>query len=87
MRAAVANLGRDPLDIKVAGTLPLVRAASGEYDIDRTMERVVEHAAAGVTDFRGNVALPADPDEAFERLRSLVAAFRHAVGRPGDEQS
>jgi probable F420-dependent oxidoreductase len=84
MRAAVAEHGRDPHDIKVAGTLPLVRTPDG-YDLDRTMDNVVAQVAAGVTDFRGNIALPADEDEAFDRLRSVVAAFRSAVGRPALE--
>ena len=80
MRAAVAGLGRDPDEIYVAATLPLMRSASGEMDVGQTLDTVIELYGAGVTDFRGRIPLPDNPTDALDQLRSFVVAFREAVG-------
>jgi len=80
MRAALADLGRDPDEIHVAATLPLARSGNGELDVPRTLDSVLELYAAGVTDFRGRIPLPDDRAHALDQLRSFVLAFREAVG-------
>jgi probable F420-dependent oxidoreductase len=80
MRAAVADLGRDPGEIRVAAPLPLVRTGSGELDVPGTLDSVLELSAAGVTDFQGRIPLPDNRAHALDRLRSFVLAFRAAVG-------
>ena len=80
MRIAVADLGRDPDEIHVAATLPLVRSSSGELDVGRTLDTVMELHAAGVTDFRGRIPLPDSRMHALDQLQSFVLAFREAAG-------
>jgi probable F420-dependent oxidoreductase len=75
--------GRDPADLQVVGTLPLVRTDDG-IDLDATMAGVAPLAAAGVTDFRAALRLPDDVDDATEELSRVVTAFRAAVGRGPD---
>ena len=72
--------GRDPHDLQVIGTLPVVRTDDG-IDLSATMARVPPLVAAGVTDFRANLALPDDLDGATEALSRVVTAFRSTVGR------
>ncbi len=72
--------GRDPHDLQVIGSLPVVRSDDG-IDLSATMARLPPLVAAGVTDFRANLALPDDLDGATEALSHVVAAFRSAVGR------
>ena len=67
-------------DLQVIGSLPVVRSDDG-VDLDATMARLPPLVAAGVTDFRANLALPDDLDGATEALAHVVAAFRSAVGR------
>ena len=71
--------GRDPHDLQVIGSLPLVRNDDG-VDLAATMARVAPLAAAGVTDFRAHLALPDDLDGATEALSRVVTAFRDTVG-------
>ena len=57
------------------------RRAGATADAVRTWPRPLRDQA-GVTDFRINVALPADQGAATDKLRGIVIAFRAAVGRP-----
>lgn len=83
MREALVAAGRASVeDIGVVGYLPVAKDDSGDLDLDRTMAGVPALVAAGVTDLRANVALPADPLAALDRLRAIVNAFRDVVDRP-----
>lgn len=74
MRAAVADLGRDPSDIGIVGILPVVRTDSG-VDLAATMDGVPELAAAGVTDFRAYLPIPGPPDaDALDRMEFMMTA-------------
>lgn len=81
MRRALVESGRGDEPLLVTAGLPVVRDAAGELDLDATMAGVEPLVAKGVTDFRSNLALPADEAEAAERLVALVTAFRAVVGR------
>ena len=82
MRVAVATAGGDPDPIEVTGALPVAKGDHTAYDLDATMAPVPALLEAGVTDFRLGLRLRPDADDAEERLRSLVDAFRATVGRP-----
>lgn len=82
MQQQLADTGRDPAGLQVAGTVRAVRGADGEADIAATMDAVPALAAAGVTDFRPGIRIPDDPAAAEDLLDELVVAFREAAGRP-----
>ncbi|MGP0030059.1 MAG: TIGR03619 family F420-dependent LLM class oxidoreductase [Acidimicrobiales bacterium] len=82
MKDALHEVGRDPAGLQVVGHLPPVRRADGSLDIDGTMAAVPALVAAGVTDVRARLALPADPSAALDHLRAVVGAFRRAADRP-----
>ena len=77
----LAHAGRDPSELQVTGTLPLVKADDGSLDLDRTMDQVPAFAAAGLTDLRGRFKLPDDRSAAVDEMSRIVAAFRTAAGR------
>lgn len=76
MRDAVAEYGRDPSEIQIAGSLTVQLDADGAPDIAPTMDEARQLLDAGVTDVRLRRAVPQDPHEAEDRLATLVAAFR-----------
>jgi probable F420-dependent oxidoreductase len=80
MREAVSGFDRDPSDIGVVGTLPIVRTDDG-VDLAATMDSVPALVGAGVTDFRAHLPIPSDAAEAHEYLAEVVSAFRPAAGR------
>ena len=82
-REAVTAAGRDPDDLQVVGTLPVVKKDGGDIDLERTMDGVAPLAALGVTDFRAQLSIPADRSAARDYLNAVVGAFRPAVGREG----
>jgi probable F420-dependent oxidoreductase len=79
MREAVAAYGRDPMEIQVAGVLPLVLAADGRPSIGPTVEQVPALVAAGITDFRAQLPIPRDPQAAEDYLSEWVRSFRAAT--------
>jgi probable F420-dependent oxidoreductase len=82
MRDALREAGRDDAEsIGVVGYLPAVKGDDGELDVARTMDGLAPLVAAGVTDFRASVKLPADRSAALDTLTGVVRAFREAVGR------
>ena len=81
MKRRLADAGRDPSDLQVTGTLPLVKGDDGAFDLERTMEQVPGFAAAGLTDLRGRFPLPTDRAAALDEMSRIVAAFRAAAGR------
>jgi probable F420-dependent oxidoreductase len=78
MRDAVAAAGGDARDFQVAGTLPIVRHDDRSVDLPATMVRVPPLVAAGVTDFRAHLPIPAG-DAAQDYLTGVVDAFRAAT--------
>lgn len=88
MRQAVTELGRDPMELGIAGKLPTVMGTDDEPDIDATMEGLPALVAAGVTDVRLQLPVPADVHGAEDYLTPWVHAFRKTSGtsgRPPDE--
>jgi hypothetical protein len=81
MRERLAEAGRDPEGLQVTGTLPLVKADDGSYDLDRTMEAVPKLADAGLTDVRIQFRLLDGSSAALDDLSEIVRAFRAAAGR------
>ncbi len=82
LKEALAKAGGDVDNLRVNGSVPVVRTASGEMDIPRSMEGVAALYEIGVTDF----SVPWNPrakdvGEAAAQMRPLVSAFRSAVGR------
>jgi probable F420-dependent oxidoreductase len=82
LRSALADAGRDPAELLVQGTLPVVGPPGGGLDLDATMAPVADLVAAGVTDLRLARRAHRDPDEEARVLTEVVAAFRSTVGRP-----
>ena len=80
MRAAVAEAGRDPAGIEVAGALPLELDDDGNPQIGPTMEAVPGLVAAGATDLRIGLRPPPGSDQAEEYLAPWVEAFEAAAG-------
>lgn len=83
MRDGVAATGRDPSGIGVVGSLPLVMDDGGNPDLARTMDAVPALVAAGVTDVRLFMPVPAGLEAATETLTEVVRSFRAATGRLG----
>lgn len=81
VRRAFEDVGRDPADLRVLGTLPVVRDRSQVVDLGATVAQVPSLVMAGVTDFRVGWPVPNDRDAATETLTRLVDAFRDVVGR------
>ena len=81
MREGVAAAGRDPADLRVVGSLPVVRSDDRSVDLARTMDGVPALVELGVTDFQTNLPVPDDTSAAADYLADVVAAFRSAVGR------
>jgi len=81
IKDGLAEAGRDPAGLQVAGTLAAVRGADGQLDVAATMDAVPGLAAAGVTEFRPAVRVPGDRAAAMDFLDGLVVAFRAAAGR------
>ncbi|HEY8215832.1 MAG TPA: TIGR03619 family F420-dependent LLM class oxidoreductase [Acidimicrobiia bacterium] len=78
MRAAVAETGRDPAGIGVAGTLPIARTEDRSVDLAVTMTRLAPLVEAGVTDFRAHLPIP-EGGAAQQYLSDVVGAFRDAT--------
>jgi alkanesulfonate monooxygenase SsuD/methylene tetrahydromethanopterin reductase-like flavin-dependent oxidoreductase (luciferase family) len=78
VREALAEVGRDPAELRVLGSLRVERLASGEPDLARTMDAVPGLFASGITDFRVALPVPDGVEPATEYLSEAVAAFRLA---------
>ncbi len=80
MREGLGAAGRDPDELQVQGTLPLVRDGDG-VDLAATVAAVPALADAGITDFRVWHRWTSDPQADADLLAALSAAFRVAAGR------
>jgi hypothetical protein len=76
MKDKVLAHGGDPSDLQVQGNARAVKGDDGSIDYTASAASVPALVAAGVTDVRFTVAVPADGDRAVEVLSSLVEAFR-----------
>ncbi len=85
LRDRLADAGRDPAGLQVAGTLADVRGAGGSLDLEATMAAVPGLVEVGVTDFRASLRIPPDPAAAEDHLGRAVAAFRQVTGRPSPD--
>jgi probable F420-dependent oxidoreductase len=81
MKESVLREGGSVEGFQVVGALPVVRTSAGAIDVPRTMERLPQQIASGVTDFIDFSILPKSYDETFAELSKLVVAFRQAAGR------
>lgn len=81
MKDAVVQEGGAVDGMQVVGALPVLRTDAGAMDLPRTMDRLPQLIAGGVTDFIDFSILPKSYDENLAELSTLVAGFRQAVGR------
>jgi probable F420-dependent oxidoreductase len=82
MRAAVEAVGGDPSGLGVVGSVPVVRTPAGDVDGPRTLDRVPELVAAGVTDVRISLPVPEVREAAIDAVAPIVERFADLVGRP-----
>ena len=80
MRERVAHFGGDAAALQVLGHLRAVKRADGHPDLPGTVAGAAALVAAGVTDVRAALALPADTGAAEDLLGELVRHFRAATG-------
>jgi probable F420-dependent oxidoreductase len=78
MRDAVAQLGRDPLEIGIVGGRT-VMTRNGKPDLEATMAKTPRLVEAGVTDVRFNLPVPAETNAAEDYLATWVKAFQEAI--------
>lgn len=76
LRGAFADAGRDPATLRVQGSLPIVRDASGRPDLAGSLAAVPALHAAGATTVNVNFsAFCPDPADAPAVLEQLVAGY------------
>jgi hypothetical protein len=80
LRDSLAELGRDPRELRVQGGLRLTEGRDGKLDLDRTMEQVPSNLEAGITDFTLAGKMPRSAAEGADALPAVVEAFRAAAG-------
>lgn len=81
LRAAWSAAGRDPAQLRVRGSLPVVRDAGGEADVDATVEGAPALLAAGATEVTMPLrAFVSSPDQAPEALHRIGACWRRVHG-------
>ena len=86
MREAVAALGRDPLEVGIAGKLATVPGRDGEPDLAATIAGLPGLLDAGVTDVRLKLPVPDDASAAEDYLTPWVRAFREVAGPPTERR-
>jgi probable F420-dependent oxidoreductase len=79
MRRLVEAEGGTFDGLQVVGNLRAVQGSDGHPDLEATMAEVPRFAAAGVTDVRLAMKVPADPAAAEELYARAVEAFREVV--------
>ena len=79
MKDKVVAFGGDPSDLQVQGVARVVKGGDGSIDYTASAAAVPALVEAGVTDIRFPASLTAEPDQALDRMSSLVAAFRDAT--------
>jgi probable F420-dependent oxidoreductase len=77
LRESLAALGRDPVSLRVLGSLTLRSDPDGRLDLDRTMDGLPSQVEAGITDFLLGGRVPKTASEAAEVLPAVVDAFRN----------
>lgn len=81
LRRAFVDAGRDPDQLQVQGSLPLIVSSDGTEQVEATIAAVGPLVETGVTDFRIRHRWTSDPAADEELLTALVTAFRASVGR------
>ena len=79
MKDKVVAFGGDPSDLQVQSVARVVKSDDGSIDYTASAAAVPALVEAGVTDIRFPASLTAEPDQALDRMSSLVAAFRDAT--------
>lgn len=79
MRAAVAEHGRDPLEIQVTAYAATVKDSAGMLDTAATAEGAAALCRAGATDIKLSLRVPSGVDAGADYLRGVVEAFREAT--------
>jgi probable F420-dependent oxidoreductase len=82
MRTAVANHGRDPLDLGIMARIGSISSTDLNESLSDMMQPVPGLMEAGVTDFRIDASPPPGRHATAEFFASVVDAFRAATGRP-----
>ncbi|HEX7133330.1 MAG TPA: hypothetical protein VF228_12185 [Iamia sp.] len=82
MRALVEAEGRSFDGIEVVGAVRALTGSDGAVDLVATMAGVPDLAAAGVTDVRLSMPVPADPSAAHDVYAAAVEAFRAVAPAP-----
>ncbi|MCX4091519.1 TIGR03619 family F420-dependent LLM class oxidoreductase [Nocardia sp. alder85J] len=82
MRDAVAEFGRDPGELGIAGKLPNVPGPDGNPDRAATLAGLPALLAAGVTDVRLQLPVPGAAAAAEDYLTPWVHGFREIAGAP-----
>jgi probable F420-dependent oxidoreductase len=80
LKQRMTDAGRDDMELRVLNSVPVVRSASGDVDVARTMENASRMADAGVTDIRISLPVPDAIDAATDYLGAAVSEFRRACG-------
>ncbi len=87
MREALDAAGRDPSQLLVQGTLPVVKAGDA-IDLAATMDGVGALREAGITDFRFNSRWTGDGAQDHDTMAAVVTALRAtAENRTGTSSS
>jgi probable F420-dependent oxidoreductase len=76
MRDAVAELGRDPMELGIAGKLPNAAGSDGRPDVEATIAGLPALIDAGVTDVRLQLPVPHERSAAEDYLAPWVTAFK-----------
>ncbi len=79
MREAVASFGRDPSEIEIQASLPLVADADGRPLADPSMEHLLPLVEAGVTNVDVVLPIPPDYQAAVDHLTPWVELFKQAT--------
>ena len=76
MKDKIADGGGDPTGLQVLGHARTVKRADRSVDLAATVASALPLIAAGVTDVRVSMSLPAEPNQATDLLTELVEEFR-----------
>jgi probable F420-dependent oxidoreductase len=81
LRQSYEEFGRDPDSLVIRTSLPIVRDAHGDPDLDASFAGIDAHTAAGVTDVTvWSNSFIDTPEQADERIAALGAAWGRAQG-------
>ena len=82
MKQAIADVGGDPSELQVQGTVVLVKNADGAIDINASVAPVPKQVAAGATDMRFAGSLPKDPAAGDRTVVAVGDGFQRGDAGP-----